>query len=144
MQSLVLRLYQNSEIICLAIQILIGIWIDTYSYLFNRREYHTSHAHGYSLTIAIHTLHLHGFILKSQLWWAKYIQQQLINKIINTLWYHVIRDLVLLNIWSEVRFQTHAYEENSVESEELTLCVPQILRRRLIIANSDANFLTIS
>ncbi|MCI52326.1 hypothetical protein A2U01_0073570, partial [Trifolium medium] len=43
-------------------------------------------------------------------------------------------------MWSEIRFLTHAYGENSIGREELTLCAPQIPRRRLVIANNGGNF----
>jgi hypothetical protein len=57
----------------------------------------------------------------------------------------VVRVLVSLNIWlevrfffffgtKEVRFLTHAYEEKSV-GRELTLCVPQIPRQRVVFVN---------
>ncbi|MCI33560.1 hypothetical protein A2U01_0054777, partial [Trifolium medium] len=42
-----------------------------------------------------------------------------------------------------VRFLAHAYGENSVERGELTLCTPQVPRRRLVIANGGGNFVSI-
>jgi hypothetical protein len=49
----------------------------------------------------------------------------------------VVRDLVLLSIWSEVRFLTHVYRENLVEKEKPILCAPQVIRRRLVINNGN-------
>jgi hypothetical protein len=53
----------------------------------------------------------------------------------------VLRVLISLNIWSEVRFQIHAYQENSVARRKLILYT---LRWRLIFTNDDKNFVSIS
>ncbi|MCI75078.1 hypothetical protein A2U01_0096345, partial [Trifolium medium] len=39
-----------------------------------------------------------------------------------------------------VQFLAHAYGENSVGRGELSLCAPQVLRCRLVIANNGENF----
>ncbi|MCI70873.1 hypothetical protein A2U01_0092136, partial [Trifolium medium] len=47
-------------------------------------------------------------------------------------------------MWSGVQLLTHAYGENSVGRGQSTLCVPQVPRRRLVIANGGENFVPIS
>jgi hypothetical protein len=55
----------------------------------------------------------------------------------------VVIILVSLSMWLGVRFMTYAYEKNSVEMGELTLCAPHVHRRRLDIANDGENFVPI-
>ncbi|MCH85661.1 hypothetical protein A2U01_0006510 [Trifolium medium] len=47
-------------------------------------------------------------------------------------------------MWSEVRFLAHAYGKHSVGRGEPTLCVPQVPRQRLVIANGSGSFVPIS
>jgi hypothetical protein len=56
----------------------------------------------------------------------------------------VVRVLVSLIMWSEVRFLAYAYGENSLGRRKLTLCAPQNPRRRLVIVNDGENFVQIS
>jgi hypothetical protein len=64
------------------------------------------------------------------------MNQETNNKLVQ-----VIRDLVPLSMWLEVRFLTYAYEENSIGRGELTLWTAQVSRRKLITANSSGNFI---
>jgi hypothetical protein len=54
------------------------------------------------------------------------------------------KGLGLLSMWLEIRFLTHVYGENLVGRGEFTLCVTQVPRLRLIIANDGENFVIIS
>ncbi|MCI41663.1 hypothetical protein A2U01_0062896, partial [Trifolium medium] len=47
-------------------------------------------------------------------------------------------------MWSKVQLLAHAYGENSIGMGEPTLCAPQVLRQKLVIANNGGNFIPIS
>jgi hypothetical protein len=62
------------------------------------------------------------------------------NQETNNKLFQVIKNLVPLSMWLEVRFLTYAYEENLIGREEFTLWTAHIFRRSLITTNISGNF----